>query len=312
MKFLNFWLVVSFLVAVVAASNWSPEDYEIFSLNDKVRQDLGADATFYSWLGLSNKASVVDINKAYRKLSRLLHPDKISTKSKAEKKVAEERFQRLSAVGNILKDQSLKRRYDYFYAKGFPKWKGTGYFYSKFRPGFVLTLFLLFIIVSGLHYASLTINRKQDVKRVIALKQSIKAQAWGGSQLPPSDGSDRKVVNEQTGKQFLVTPDGNVYLVESGDNLSIIDEHSINISPHWKETLLFKFPCFLWNVSGGKLTSKTIDTTYVYEGGSKTEDVDAADIDDSKKKQKKKAQRGKKVELPNGKVIYGRSSGRRN
>jgi len=26
-------------------------------------------------------------------------------------------------------------RYDFFYKNGVPKWRGTGYYYSRFRPG---------------------------------------------------------------------------------------------------------------------------------------------------------------------------------
>lgn len=27
------------------------------------------------------------------------------------------------------------RSYDFFYKNGVPKWRGTGYYYSRFRPG---------------------------------------------------------------------------------------------------------------------------------------------------------------------------------
>ena len=94
-----------------------------------------------------SKSNLQEITKAYRKLSRKLHPDKFASASRSDKKKANERFQRLSLVGNILKDQSLKRRYDYFYTKGFPKWKGTGYYYSKFRPGVIFTLIILYVLV---------------------------------------------------------------------------------------------------------------------------------------------------------------------
>ena len=29
----------------------------------------------------------------------------------------------------------MKIRYDFFYKNGLPKWRGTGYYYSRFRPG---------------------------------------------------------------------------------------------------------------------------------------------------------------------------------
>lgn len=303
------FVFASFLV-LAEASNWLPEDYEIFSLNDKIEQDLGKGTNFYSWLDLPQgpKATLQEISKAYRKKSRLLHPDKVAKSSL--KKKAEERFQRLSLVGNILRDQSLKRRYDYFYSKGFPRWKGTGYYYSKFRPGFFLTIFLLFIIVGGIHYVAMKISRKQDFKRLQDLKGQTKKQAWGGSQIPPSDGSSRKVFNESTGKQFMVTADGSVSLVvsppKSESYLVSLDENDINLNPSFKESLYFKVPSKLWNMSLGKLTNMTIDTTVEYENPNKEE---SNTPDEQKQKTKKKVQRGKSFELPNGKKVYGRNTG---
>lgn len=306
---LSLILIFASAISLVEASNWSPEDYEIFSLNDKVQQDLGQGTSFYSWLELPNgpKSTLQEISKAYRKKSRILHPDKV-TGSKLLKKQAEERFQRLSLVGNILRDQSLRRRYDYFHSKGFPRWKGTGYYYSKFRPGLIMTVMILYIIVGGIHFVAMKISRKQDFKRLRDLKEETKKQAWGGSQIPPADGSSRKVFNETTGKQFMITPDGNVSLIVSEPKkesyLISLDENDINLNPGFKESLFFKLPCSLWNVSVGRALDKTIDTTVVFENPNKQADITS---DEQKKKTKKKIQRGQSFELPNGKKVYGRN-----
>ncbi|RCK59179.1 ER-localized J domain-containing protein 5 [Candida viswanathii] len=298
MRFIQLLLL---LVALVTAAQWSKEDYEIFSLNDKIQQDLGKATTFYTWLNLEKgpKSTQQEITKAYRKLSRTLHPDKFASASKSHKKKANERFQRLSLVGNILRDKSLKRRYDYFYTKGFPKWKGTGYYYSKFRPSVIFTLVILYVLVGVFHFFALKINRKQAYKRIEDLKSLIKNQAWNGSQLPPADGSDRKVVNEANGKEFLVKPDGSVWLLED-DEQHIIDENEINVHPGFKDSLFFKIPAKLWNLVLGKWVP--IDTTVEY-----TKPVNPNQpVADEKKKPVKKKNRGKKVELPNGKVVYSR------
>ena len=141
-------------VAIVTAARWSKEDYEIFNLNDKIQQDLGKSTTFYSWLKLEKVQN--QVYKKSTKLTENYQEDYILINSLLlqDQRKADERFQRLSLVGNILRDQSLKRRYDYFYSKGFPKWKGTGYYYSKFRPGVVFTLFILYILVSVFHFCS--------------------------------------------------------------------------------------------------------------------------------------------------------------
>lgn len=286
-------------------ANWSPQDYEIFTLNEKVRSDLGPGVTFYSWLGLSKgpKSTVDEISKAYRKLSRKLHPDKYRGKLKSERKKAEERFQRLSLVGNILRDHALRQRYDYFIDKGFPKWKGTGYYYLRFRPGIFLTLFMLYVVVSAFQYVSMRISRRQDRNRILSLKNELKHLAWGGSYIPPLDGSARKV-QSAIGKDFHVSPTGDVSLIEYDENgemtLTLMDENDINANPGLRESYFFLLPCGLWNITVGKLTGYTINTETTYVNPNRKEPPK------EKSKKKKSAQKGEKVELPNGKVMYKR------
>lgn len=303
MKLSSALIFLSALCFVVA--NWSPQDYEIFSLNDKIKKDLGSSATFYSWLGLEKgpKSSLEEITKAYRKLSRKLHPDKFRGKSRAAKKLAEERFQRLSLVGNILRDNALRRRYDYFHANGFPKWTKTGYLYSRFRPGFLLTLFGLYLLISTFQFISLKINRKQDYKRIAAMRESIKTQAWNGSYIPPADGSARKVTSA-IGKEFHVSATGEVSLIEHDENgevvLDLLDENDIDVNPSIKESYFVKIPAGLWNITIGKLTGYTFNTGSTYVNPNRKETKQQ-----SKPKAKKK-NKGEKIELPNGKVMYKR------
>ena len=46
-----------------------------------------------------------------------------------------ERFARLGVIATILRNKDSRKRYDFFYKNGVPKWRGTGYYYSRFRPG---------------------------------------------------------------------------------------------------------------------------------------------------------------------------------
>ncbi|KAI5962317.1 uncharacterized protein KGF55_003393 [Candida pseudojiufengensis] len=286
-------LIFTFITIVLA---WSPEDYEIFKLNDKVRQTIGPETTFYTWLNLINgpKSTSQEIKKAYRNLSKSLHPDKLNFKSSKERKKAEEKYAILSSVNNILRDASRKERYDYFIAKGFPKWKSTGYFYSKFRPGLLLTIFFVYLLISLLHFFALKINRKQNFKRIANLKDEIKTQAWGGSKVAPLDGSDRRLTNE-TGKIFLVKNNGDVF-IEDGEETHLIDENEINLNPGFKDSLIFKLPAKLYNLTFGKVF-KPIDMTITYNKPVNEE----PEIEKKKKKSK-----GKKLELPNGKIVYSR------
>ena len=63
---------------------------------------------------------------------------------KAAVKLASDRQARLSIVANILKG-SGRARYDHFVANGFPKWKGTNYYYDRYRPGLGTVMFGVFL-----------------------------------------------------------------------------------------------------------------------------------------------------------------------
>lgn len=298
---MKLFYTVSLLVLASFCLAWTKEDYEIFGLNDKVTQDLGEGSTFYSWLDIDRSATLQEISKAYRRKSRQLHPDKAGGSSKTARKTAEERFQRLSLVGNILRDQSLKRRYDYFLDKGFPKWKGTGYYYSKFRPGLVLTVFMLYILVGVLQWIALKISRSQDYKRIVNLKTDLRKLAWGGSAVPPADGSDRKIQSDANGKEFIVSALGEIFLVHDGERI-LIDENDVNVNPSIKESVLVTLPVYLWNVSLGKILG-IIDLSPPPKPASETES-EPQEI-------KKKKMKGERIELPNGKVVYGRPNARK-
>lgn len=145
-------------------------------------------------MGVKPSASQDDISKAYRKKSRLLHPDKakqsfVASRAKKQNKpkipgtkkpkvhvnkppseseiqkavrAAEQRYARLGVVAEILKG-SGRERYDFFLSKGFPAWRGTGYYYARYRPGLGSVLFGLFLFGGGLvHYGALYVGWKRQ------------------------------------------------------------------------------------------------------------------------------------------------------
>lgn len=61
----------------------------------------------YLELGIKRDASDADVQKAFRKLAKELHPDK-----NTGNKVAEERFKRVSAAYDFLKDADKRKRFD--------------------------------------------------------------------------------------------------------------------------------------------------------------------------------------------------------
>lgn len=202
------FITLSLLLTLVRA--WTKEDYEIFRLRDEIEAAEGADVTFYDFLGVKPSASFEEIEKAFRRRSRSLHPDKVKhsfiasrstgvPRKPGEKrkagvhvskgpspreiqrfvKQANERYGRLGVVANILKGQN-RERYDYFLKHGFPKWRGTGYYYTRFRPGLGTVLIGLFIVGGGVaHYAALVVSWKRQRDFVTRYIRQARKAAWG-------------------------------------------------------------------------------------------------------------------------------------
>ncbi|KAK0622278.1 putative J domain-containing protein C2E1P5.03 [Lasiodiplodia hormozganensis] len=198
-------LLLCVFVSSVAA--WSKEDHEIFRLRDEVVASEGPDTTFYSFIGVAPAASQDEINKAYRKKSRQIHPDKarqayLSTYAKPTKKdkkkagvtvrkqpsakelrqfdkEASARFARLGVVANILRGPE-RERYDHFLKNGFPAWRGTGYYYSRYRPGLGSVLVGLFAMMGGAaHYGALYLGWKRQRDFVDRYIRHARRAAWG-------------------------------------------------------------------------------------------------------------------------------------
>jgi hypothetical protein len=88
-------------------------------------------------------------------------------------------YQRLTVVAAILKGPE-RERYDHFLKNGFPKWRGTGYYYERFRPGLGSVLLgVLIVMGGGMHYFALVMGwrrRREFVERYI---RHARKTAWG-------------------------------------------------------------------------------------------------------------------------------------
>ncbi|MCJ1317514.1 hypothetical protein MMC15_002839 [Xylographa vitiligo] len=201
--------IVVFCGVLALVAGWDKDDYEIFRLKDEIEAHEGQDVTFYDFVGIKPGASQDEINKAYRKKSRIIHPDKAkqsfiaarakpTSKPKTGKKPgvhvskppsereiqkavkeASDRFARLGVIANILRGEG-RERYDHFLANGFPKWRGTGYYYARFRPGLLSTVCGLFVFGGGLaHYGVLMLSWKRQREFVERYIRQARKTAWG-------------------------------------------------------------------------------------------------------------------------------------
>lgn len=161
------------------------------------------------FLGVKPTASQDDIIKSYRKKAKTLHPDKVKrslkssqakpgkstkkgskpgvhvSKGPSEKEInnavkqAEARYARMGVVRDIL-GGSGRARYDHFMKNGFPRWKGTGYYYSRFRPGLGSVLTGLFVAFGGAaHYGALFLGWKRQREFVDRYIRHARRSAWG-------------------------------------------------------------------------------------------------------------------------------------
>ncbi|KAM6495810.1 hypothetical protein JOM56_008516 [Amanita muscaria] len=237
-----FWLLA---LLVTVSSAWDKDDYEIFDLVTAVEASEGKGTTFYSWLDVPSTASATEIVKAYRKLSVKLHPDK-----NPNTKGAHERFAKLGVVASILRNKESRERYDFFYKNGVPKWRGTGYYYSRFRPGLGTVSTFLITLTSILQYVIQGINYKNDHKRVQHIIQQARLAAWG-PKLTPTAGQRKVKVNIgvlhgedgfSEGSKFIdaIVDADNVYFLDVPSGQMHVIDGSIAVKPTVVNTWFIK------------------------------------------------------------------------
>ncbi|KAI0774251.1 DnaJ-domain-containing protein [Fomes fomentarius] len=272
------------VTAVLAYVFWMQEDHEIFDLVGALEKAEGKGTTFYSWLDVPHTASVTVISKAYRKKSLQLHPDK----NKGVKD-AHERFARLGVVAAILRDPAKRERYDFFYKNGVPVWRGTGYYYSRFRPGIGTVLVFLILISSGLQYLVQKMNHNRDLKRIEWILEQARTAAWG-SKLNPVEGQRKVKVNlggspryDEDGNVIpgrmvdMVVEGSSVYILERDGSLLPVNSDTA-VAPSIKETWFLALVTRALGILGGRDGSTIERGENGADEGSDSGSVDASDV----------------------------------
>ncbi|OBZ70395.1 putative J domain-containing protein C2E1P5.03 [Grifola frondosa] len=249
------------------------EDHEIFDLVSAIEAAEGKGTTFYSWLDVPASASTAQIAKAYRKKSIQLQCVDITILNVASAlltflanspdknkgvKNAHERFARLGVVSAILRKPESRKRYDFFYKNGVPKWRGTGYYYSRFRPGLGTVLVFLTLVSSVLQYQVQRLNYRRDLKRIEWIIDQARSAAWG-SKMIPLDGQRKVKVNLGGGSRLdedgnvvggkmvdMIVEGNSVYILESDGGMITVDSNTA-VAPSLKTTW---FPSLVIHILG--------------------------------------------------------------
>ncbi|CAO3596756.1 unnamed protein product [Absidia cylindrospora] len=282
---LVFVLILSTLVPSVKA--WEKANFEIFDLVDELEKSEGKDTNFYNWLKLKPSATQAEVSKAYRKLSIQLHPDKNKQDANAE-----ERFARLGKVAAILRNSATRERYNHFYKNGVPRWRGTGYYYARFRPGVGGVVAFIMVLVAGMQYLAKWINFYQEKRKIIQFVQDARANL--NVSVPKGYGAPT------LGRSYLELGQRTFRCEIKSDNYIIIhtekpDEEPVHLNTEWVtpprpiDLYLIKWPLGVIN----KVLGRSDSTEEEYDG----DDTDSGNNDSEQNKGKdtsKKAQIGKK------------------
>ncbi|KAF8359045.1 hypothetical protein PRIPAC_94040, partial [Pristionchus pacificus] len=123
---------------------WDQQELGMYDLIEEVNQN------FYELFGIEPTATTQEVKKAYRKMSLEWHPDRNSADNAAEK------FRQVVGVYEVLKDFSMREKYDSVLENGMPDWRSGIYYYRRYRKmGGAEASLLLFIALSGGHYLML-------------------------------------------------------------------------------------------------------------------------------------------------------------
>jgi len=238
MRIAGLWLsLVAFFALASSSLAWTAEDHEIFDLVSALEAAEGPKTSFYSFMNVTSSATTAEIAKAYRKRSLELHPDRGGDP---------QRFARLGTISNILRNEEKRKHYHHFYVNGVPRWRGTGYYYSRYRPGLGSVVVFLAILSNLVQYAVQHLMRISEVQRIKTFQDRAKEAAWGRLDNQPKDLSSKKRIkvalgpneNPNNGITMIVEGSGKVSIVGDDGQVQPLDASAANIKPSLSSTWL--------------------------------------------------------------------------
>jgi hypothetical protein len=60
----------------------------------------------------------------------------------------------LTSINKLLRDEQTREKYDGHLKRGFPVWKGSGYYYKKYKPGVGSVFVFVLVVISFVQYTS--------------------------------------------------------------------------------------------------------------------------------------------------------------
>ncbi|KAA0191793.1 hypothetical protein HAZT_HAZT000897 [Hyalella azteca] len=135
-------LGLCFIILIGPAHCWDSVQMEVFDVVEEVNQN------FYELMGLAQltwlyqiDATVSDVKRAYRTLSKQIHPDK------SDDPDAEIKFRQMVAVYEVLKDPERRQHYDNVLVNGLPDWRSPVFYFRRARKMSMLEISVILTVV---------------------------------------------------------------------------------------------------------------------------------------------------------------------
>lgn len=177
----------------------------------------------------------MEITRAYRKLSLGLHPDKNPDPE------SNKLYTLLTSISAILKDEASRGTYDQHLRTGIPVWRGTGYYYNRYKPGPVVVGMFLCVAVCIAQYLSAWALYYSKYFQMKQLQSDVNNMSYSQlkKHLKKSNSS-----NEKLNKKDFKSSD-NIALIKKIGNVDLSGADEL-VKPALSDVFIVQLPMLLW------------------------------------------------------------------